>query len=488
MGQQEERRSAPRVRLRLPMRFRLIPVGGDGYRSARVEDLSVGGVRFRCSGAVRPREGFLLELLLPGGVRCTHLAGQPGSGSCRGAAASKSAAGSLTRARRRAGRSSSTSGSDPIRLLLLARSLEAGGAERQLVELVRGLDPSRFAVTVAVLYDRGPLRDEVARLPGVRLEMLGKAGRWDLAGPLVRLARLVRGTGIDIVYGFLDIANLYALAGGRLGGAKVAFGVRSSYMDFSRYERSEGAVWRLAALASRAADLVVYNSFAGRDYALARGFSRRNAAVVPNGIDVDRFRPDPGGGRRVRCEWGVAPGARLVGLVGRLDPMKDHATFLRAAALLRREDPGVRFACVGEGPDGCARGLRGMAVQLGLDDSLVWAGARDDMPAVYAALDLLALSSRGEGFPNVVGEAMACGVPCAVTDVGDAARIVGDTGEVVPPEDPAALAAGLQRLLAEPAAQLRGRGGRCRERIVREYPLAAMAAATGRELARVARA
>ena len=393
----------------------------------------------------------------------------------------------MTRARPRAGRSSSTSGSEPIRLLLLARSLEAGGAERQLVELARGLDPSRFAVTVAALYDRGPLRDEVARLPGVRLERLGKAGRWDLAGPLARLARLVRGAGIDVVYGFLDIANLYALAGGRLGGAKVAFGVRSSYMDFSRYERSEGAVWRLAALASRAADLVVYNSFAGRDHALAHGFSRRNAAVVPNGIDVERFRPDPEGGRRVRGEWGLAPGARLVGLVGRLDPMKDHGTFLRAAALLRAEDPGLRFACVGEGSGPHAEGLRALEAQLGLGGSLVWAGARRDMPAVYAALDVLALSSSfGEGFPNVVGEAMACGVPCAVTDVGDAARIVGAEGAVVPPGNPAALAAGVRELLAEPDAARRARGARCRERIAREFPLAAMVAAAGRELARLA--
>lgn len=371
-------------------------------------------------------------------------------------------------------------------MLLLARSLEAGGAERQLVELARGLEPSQFTVTVAVLYDRGPLRDELAQAPGVRLERLGKAGRWDLAGPLARLVRLIREARIEVVYGFLDIANLYALAGGRLGGAKVAFGVRSAYMDFSRYRRSEGAVWRLAALASRAADLVLYNSFAGRDHALAHGFSRRNAAVVPNGIDVERFRPDPGGGRRVRGEWGVGPGARLVGLVGRIDPMKDHETFLRAAALLRADDPGLRFACIGPGAGPLAEGLRALAAQLGLEGALVWAGARGDMPAVYAALDVLALSSRGEGFPNVLGEAMACGVPCVATDVGDAARIIGDTGVVVPPGDPQALAAGLHRLLAESVELRHERGERCRGRIVREFPLGAMAAAAGRELARIA--
>jgi glycosyltransferase involved in cell wall biosynthesis len=392
----------------------------------------------------------------------------------------------LTRARRRAGRSSGTSGAEPVRLLLLARSLETGGAERQLVALAGGLDPARFAVTVAILYDRGPLRAEVAGLPGVRLVALGKAGRWDLAGPLLRLVRLIRRERIEAVYGSLDIANLYGLAGGRLGGARVVFGVRSSCMDFSRYDRSAGAVWRAVAAASRAADLVVYNSFAGRDWALSRGFSRRNAAVVPNGIDLSRFHPDPEGGRRVRAAWGIAPESRLVGLVGRLDPMKDHATFLRAAALVRGEETGVRFVCVGEGPEGYAQGIRALAVQLGLERGLVWAGARADMPAVYAALDVLALSSSfGEGFPNVVGEAMACGVPCAVTDVGDAARIVGGEGVVVPPEDPPALAAGLRRLLAEPAGEHRARGVRCRERIAAEFPLASMVAATGRELLRV---
>lgn len=392
----------------------------------------------------------------------------------------------MTRAPRRAGRSSGASEAEPIRLLLLARSLEAGGAERQLVELARGLDPSQFAVTVALLYDRGPLRATAAEIPGVTLVTLGKAGRWDLLGPLARLVRLVRTEAVDVVYGSLDIANLYALAGGRLGGAKVVFGVRSSYMDFSRYERSEGRVWRAVARASRAADLVIYNSFAGRDWALARGFSRRNALVIQNGIDVARFRPDPEGARQVRQEWGIAAAARVIGLVGRIDPMKDHATFLGAAALLHRDDPDIRFVCIGEGPAGYASEVRAQAAQLGVEGALVWAGGRGDMPAVYSALDVLALSSRGEGFPNVVGEAMACCVPCVVTDVGDAALIVGGEGIVVPREDAAALAAGLRRLLSESADERRGRGERCRERIVRRFPLSEMAAATARELSRVA--
>lgn len=374
----------------------------------------------------------------------------------------------------------------PLRLLLVARSLEPGGAERQLLDLIRGLDRTRVAPALALLYDRGELRAEAATIPGLVVTPLGKARRWGVVGPLRRLAALVRASRAQVVYGSLDLANLYALAGGRLGGARVVFGVRSSSMDFAPYGRFAKTLWRLAARASRAADLVIYNSHAGRDFSLAHGFCAANALVIPNGIDTARYVRDAEGGRRVRAEWGLGPRAALVGLVGRLDPMKDHPTFLQAAALVGERFPEARFVCVGGGPRALAEELRALGARLGLEERLVWAGPRRDMTAVYGALDLLALASRGEGFPNVVGEAMACGVPCVVADVGDAARIVGDEGLVVPPGDPAALAAGIARALGEAPGERAARGARCRERIVRQFPLAAMVEATQRALAALA--
>ena len=176
-------------------------------------------------------------------------------------------------------------------------------------------------------------------------------------------------------------------------------------------------------------------------------FPSEKTVVVPNGIDTNRFQPAPDLGRQVRADWGVSDREPLIGLVARFDPLKDHRTFLSAAAILAGKRPDLRFACVGDGPADYRTELHELGQSLGLDGRLIWAGERDDMPAVYNALDFLCLSSFSEGFPNVVGEAMACGKPCVVTDVGDASAIVGNTGIVVPPRDPERLAQGCREML-----------------------------------------
>ena len=176
---------------------------------------------------------------------------------------------------------------------------------------------------------------------------------------------------------------------------------------------------------------------------------------IPNGIDTEWFRSDPEARQRIRTEWGLTESEKLIGLVGRLDPMKDHPTFLRAAAMLSQERGDVRFVCVGDGPTDYRRELSALGKELGLTQRLIWAGVREDIPAVYNALDIVTSSSSyGEGFPNVVGEAMACEVPCVATDVGDSAWIVGETGVVVSPKDPEALAAGWKTSLARHGSEM----------------------------------
>lgn len=192
--------------------------------------------------------------------------------------------------------------------------------------------------------------------------------------------------------------------------------------------------------------------------------------VIPNGIDTERFHTDAEAGRQLRHAWGVEDDEILIGLVGRLDPMKDHPTFLHAAALLAQEVPAVRFVCVGSGSAAYQRELQALAAELDLADRVIWAGPASDMRAVYGALQIAtSASAYGEGFANVLGEAMACGVPCVTTDVGDSARIVADTGAVVPPRAPLALVSAWQELIAMGAAGRAILGQRARARILATF-------------------
>lgn len=357
-----------------------------------------------------------------------------------------------------------------IRLCFLIRMLNDGGAQRQLVELVRGLDRARFDVTVMTFYAGGRFWEEMRRVPGVRLISLDKTGRWHVFRFLWRLFREVRRLRPHLLHGYLGGANILAvLLKPFVPGMRAVWGIRAAYMDLARYDWLERATFGVQRRLARFADLIIVNSQAGWEWHRRLGFPVERMTVIPNGIDTEHFQPDGEARRRVRAEWGIAEGELVIGVVGRLDPMKDHPNFIRAAAILAEERSDLRFVCVGDGPTPYREELQGLAGRLGLLERLIWAGARSDMSAVYNALDVLCSSSYGEGFPNVVGEAMACGVPCVVTDAGDSAWIVGDVGIVVPPCDPAALAGGLRAVLSRPTEQRRVLGAAGRERIVRQF-------------------
>jgi glycosyltransferase involved in cell wall biosynthesis len=334
-----------------------------------------------------------------------------------------------------------------MRILLLIRSLEIGGAERQMTSLARGLKARGHEVFVAVLYSGGSLEEELQHL-GIPILPLGNRGRYDVARHAARLIGVARRSGAEVVYGMLSAANLSSLLLRlRSPSPAVIWGLRASYVNLGHYDSWTRVTTRLEALLSRFADRIIVNSRAGREHAVASGFPQCSLVVVPNGIDTSRFRADLEARRRIRESWNVRPDEKAVGIVGRIDPMKDHSNFLEAAAGVAALRTAVRFLCIGEGRLEQRRSLEALSASMGLSHRLTWVGVRNDMPGVYSALDLVVLSSRGEGFPNVVAEAMACGTPCVVTDVGDAAEIVEDRSRVVPPGDPAALAEAIHSAL-----------------------------------------
>ncbi len=357
------------------------------------------------------------------------------------------------------------------RIAFLIRSLELGGAERQLTALARGLDPHQFETTVYCFYPVGPLLAELEE-SGIRVVSLGKTGRWDIAKFVLRLATRLRRDRPHVVHSFMGPPNLIALLLRPWAGRpRVIWGIRASNMNLADYDATWRLTFALERLLSRCPDAIIANSYAGREHLVASGFSAKRLDVVPNGIDMERFDVDRDVGQPVRCEWKHETDDILIGLVARFDSKKDHAGFLRAAAIVVKTHPDARFVLVGGAGRVERADLSALADSLGLNAGrLVWAGSRIDVPAVYAALDIhVSASAYGEGFPNAVGEAMAARLPCVVTDVGDSAAIVGDCGIVVPPRDPQALAAGIEKLISL-SAEMRGTlGGRARERIATNF-------------------
>jgi len=191
--------------------------------------------------------------------------------------------------------------------------------------------------------------------------------------------------------------------------------------------------------------------------------------VIPNGIDTDRFKPDPGRRAAQRSAWGLRGNQIAVGLVARLDPMKGHKIFLKAAQLAGSKNPEMRFFCVGSGPQ--MQSLELIADELGLGDRLVFTGESEPVAALNA-LDIACSSSLwGEGFSNSIAEAMACGLPCIVTDVGDSGQIVGATGTVVPPGSATAIANAILRQAESLASH---RADEPRARIIENFSMSMM--------------
>ena len=359
-----------------------------------------------------------------------------------------------------------------IKILHLITGLDLAGSQMMLVNLLRNMNRKRFESVVVSLQDGGPRRSELEAM-GIPVFSLG-VGR-GVPNPLglIRLLRLLRSERPDVLQSWLYHADLLGLVAARMSRVPVcAWNIRTSEMDMTRYSPVSRLVLSSLSWLSGYPDVVVVNSEAGRKLHESLNFRPRRWKLIRNGFDLDRFRPDSGARVRLRQQIG-AQDSFLIGLVARFDPMKDHRTFLEAAARLRKAD--VRFVLAGGGIDKDNQTLIALIHDLGLSGSVDLLGEREDIEAVIAGMDILSLSSTAEGFPNCIGEAMASGVPGVTTDVGDAAILVGDTGRVVPIRDPEALADAwgqLYEMSAEARVEL---GLSARRRIEASFSLASIA-------------
>lgn len=332
-----------------------------------------------------------------------------------------------------------------LSIMFIARSLEVGGAERQLVTLARELTKRGNRVSIALFYCRGSLVDE-AKEAGIELIDLDKKGRLESAGFLGRTIAAVRRSRPDIVYSMLGGPNVVAaLAKPFIGRTKLVWSILNTGYDSSVDDWLARLAHGLETALSNFPDIIISNSVAGRDFAIGRNFPPGRTLVVPNGIDTKRFQLDARLRVQQRRVFGLDDGDVAIGTLGRLNATKDYPTFLRAAEQVSRSRLHARFLCVGEGPD--RPQLEQLARDLGIDDRVTFTGEMDPVAALNT-FDIACSASVTEGFSNSIAEAMSCGLPCVVTDVGDSAAIVGETGIVVPPSSPTALAGAIERQIA----------------------------------------
>jgi len=356
-----------------------------------------------------------------------------------------------------------------MKITHIITGLAADGAETALYHLLGELDRQEYQSEVVSLTDRGPTAPKIESL-GVPVRALGMMR--SVPNPLAirRIAKILRRSRPHIVHTWMYHSNLLGgLAAQAAGGIPVIWGIHHSKVDSQDTKRF--TVWTVRACAWFSKQLPARIICCANSSELAHvqlGYDSEKMEVIYNGIDSEIFRPNTEARLALRSRLGLQPETLLIGMAGRLHRHKDHKTFFVAARLLRAERPDAHFVLCGEGMEP-ANSKLAAEIADGLQGHCHLMGLQREMPAFYAGLDIAANSSMSEAFPLAVGEAMACGVPCVVTEVGDSPTIVGQTGRVVPPRQPALLARALRELIEVGSESRQILGSAARDRVITHF-------------------
>lgn len=329
------------------------------------------------------------------------------------------------------------------KILQIIDGLNIGGAEILLVDLVTGIQQAGLDVLVGYSTP-GVLKDrlEEAGVPCIRLPRYGRVDPF----LFLNMCRLILLEKPDVVHTHLFKSDLH----GRLAAAVCRVPVIVSTLHNTDVWAKKPLLGRIYGATAAFANQLIAVTEEVRNYQIEHtGISPRKIVVIKNGIRVEKFQPNPNRKQALRDELRISTGIPLVGIIGRLQPQKDHGCFLRSAALIWQAMPQARFVVIGEGP--LREDLQAQAAQLGLEDAVVFCGLRQDIPEVLASLNILVISSLWEGLPVTLLEAMAAGIPVVATQVGGIPEVVQSetSALLVPPGSPEALAEACLRILRD---------------------------------------
>jgi glycosyltransferase involved in cell wall biosynthesis len=360
-----------------------------------------------------------------------------------------------------------------MKILYIISGLSTGGAEMALYRLLSVIERDIFEPVVISLTDYGSLGNNIKNLniPVYKIEM--KAG-FPNPFKVWRFIKLIRKINPELIQGWMYYGNLAALLAKWFLSNRVSliWNIRHTPDDLKKEKRLTALIIRLGAKLSRYSDCIIYNSKVSEKKHELLGYNNQNKKIIPNGFDCEQFKPLDNTNTKLRHSLGLKKDTLLIGLVARYHIMKDHVTFLHSASKLNKTYPEVHFVLVGQGVDKNNHLLIKLIEDLKITRNVHLLGERMDVDEITAGLDLACSSSSwGESFSNAIGEAMACGVPCIVTEVGDSAWIVGETGMVVKPGDRDTFTEAMIKLIKMSSEERLALGKLARNRIIKHFSL-----------------
>ena len=360
-----------------------------------------------------------------------------------------------------------------IKVLHIITGLSTGGAEIMLYKLVSKMDRSCFDIYVVSLTDIGPVGEKIKKL-NIPVVAVGMKRGWRgflSFSEFFRLLKIVKNYKPDVIQTWMYHSDLIGGLVGKILKVPVIWNIRQS--NFNPKYNKKTTIWT-AKICTKFSKIlpekIICCSYASKNVHSKLGYDENKMVVIPNGFDLDVFSPDKQGREKVRKELGLDDKTIVVGFAARFDPQKDHKNFFEAVRIVHKVYPNVHFLLCGDGINWDNKKLKEWIEKSGVKKVTHLLGRRDDMKDIYNSIDIFCSSSSyGEGFPNVIGEVMACEVPCVVTDVGDSAIIVKDTGFVVPSKNPEALAEAIIKMIEMGEGKRKELGKRARDRIKENY-------------------
>ncbi len=360
-----------------------------------------------------------------------------------------------------------------IKLLIVTTGLGSGGAEVMLCSLLSHINRNYFEPSVISLMDKGIFGEQIEQLD-IPVHCVGMLPGKTTITSALRTIELIKQVKPDVIQGWMYHGNLAAQFFNFFAAQKIPilWSIHHSIHDISSEKLLTQGIIRFGSWSSQYISKVAFVSEKSQAQHLQLGYSKDNSCIIPNGFNTTQFQPSVEIRQKFRQELNVSENTFLIGSLARYDPMKDHANLLRAAHVLLAELPETKFILLGNRVDYQNQALIRLINELGIGHNVHLLGERGDVAQIIPALDVLTSSSAyGEAFPLVIGEAMSCGVPCVVTDIGDSGMIVGNTGKVVPPKNHIALAKAWQEMIIMNRSARVALGKLARDRIVDKFSL-----------------